>query len=59
MLELSGLIDLWTNDSAQSISEYGLILALIVVSILVSFKLMVYNIPSGILPVAEQIRSSH
>lgn len=59
VLELSGLIDLWTNDSAQSIAEYGLILALIVVFILVSFKLMVYAIPSGIRPIAEQIRTGN
>lgn len=59
MLELIALVDLWTNDSAQSISEYGLILALIVLFILVSFKLMVYAIPSGILPLAEQIRGGN
>lgn len=59
MLELSGLIELWTNDSAQSISEYGLILALIVLFILVSFELMVGAIPSGILPLAEQIRGGN
>ncbi len=59
MLELSTITDLWISDSAQSIAEYGLILALIVVFILLSFKLMVYAIPSGILPIAEKIRNNN
>ncbi len=50
---------LWSEECAQGMAEYGLILALVVLFILASFQLMVRAIPSGIEPVANNLSSDN
>ncbi|CCO07031.1 Flp family type IVb pilin [Desulforamulus hydrothermalis] len=56
-LKLDRFIQLWYEECAQGVAEYGLIIALIVLFILASFQSMVKAIPSGIEPVADKLTS--
>lgn len=54
-MDLERVMQLWSEECAQGMAEYGLILALIVLAILSSFDLMVKAIPSGLQPVADKL----
>jgi len=51
-------MQLWYEEYAQGMAEYGLIITLIVLFILASFQSMVKAIPSGIEPVANKLTLS-
>ncbi|ABO50626.1 hypothetical protein Dred_2109 [Desulforamulus reducens MI-1] len=54
-LGLDTIIHLWSEECAQGMAEYGLILAIIVLFLLLPFTNMVNAIPSGIQPISDKL----
>lgn len=49
------IVEFFSDEGAQGLSEYGLILAFVFLAVIVSFTVLVNKIPTGIQPLAEEL----
>lgn len=52
--KLNRMAQLLSDEGAQGLAEYSLLLALVFLAIIISFTNLVNQIPSGVQPIAEQ-----